>query len=736
MQCAYLRWALVVLVGMCSSAQVLTQHNDNDRSGANLHETILNTSNVNVNHFGKLFERPVDAQIYAQPLYVPNLRIGGKARNVVYVATEGNSVYAFDADDPSVSKLWQVNLGVPVADNGVNCTTDLIPQIGITSTPVIDLGTKSIYVDAKSVDSTGYHHKLHALDLLTGDEKFNGPMEIAATLPGTGAGSVNGKMKFDPRIQNNRLGLLLSRGTVYVGFGSHCDANFFHGWIFGFAADNLQQTAVFLTTPNGEDGGIWQAGQGPVAGDGGRLYLMTGNGTFDHSTGGRNVGDSVLEFTPSLTVSDFFTPYNQNLMDLDDHDLGSSGLLRISNLPGLPRGAKHVLVGGGKLGTLYVMNQQNLGGYGQTDDVIQELTVSASIINGSPVFWKGSRGMWLYVWGGHDALKQFVWTNGSFEATPTAVGPEVTPYPGGILSLSANGSQPGTGILWATSSTASANHTIVPGILHAYDALNVSKELWNSYQNQSRDDFGNLAKFCPPTVANGKVYMATFSDKLVVYGLSTVTPPSLPTACVIPPSGTAIGRAPFSWNSFTAPGGSVVWINAHIGRPSGVSTNTITTVDFTGVTLVVNGRTYALPNGQIVFNPAVLTPRTLVNADGSWTTTLNPSNLPDEIFFDGQAIPVDSNLENGGHGNTGSTLSFQTNSSDSTLSFQWQWGAAVYASWPGNAAANIAPVHAQQHAGAPLNTAIEADLIQGPRGRGGSNFTGSWSGSGQGTCPQ
>jgi len=207
----------------------------------------------------------------------------------------------------------------------------------------------------------------------------------------------------------------------------------------------------------------------------------------------------------------------------------------------------------------------------------------------------------------------------------------------------------------------------------------------------------------------------------------------LPTACVIPPSGTVIGGSPVSWNGFTAPAGSVVWINAHLDAKN-VPTNTITTVDFTGVTLVVNATSYALPNGQVVFNPAVSTPTTVVNADGSWTTTVNPS-FNNDIFFDGQAIPVDSNLENGGNGNTGSTFSFSTNSSDSTLQFQWQWGAAVYTSWPGNATANIEPVHAQQQAGAPLNTAVEKDLIQGPRGGGGSNFTGSWSGTGQGTCP-
>lgn len=235
-----------------------------------------------------------------------------------------------------------------------------------------------------------------------------------------------------------------------------------------------------------------------------------------------------------------------------------------------------------------------------------------------------------------------------------------------------------------------------------------------------------------PTSPATCLVSATAGCVLIFNNVPTTPPP--PTACVIPPSGTAIGGSPVSWNGFNAPTGSVVWINAHLDAKN-VPTNTITTVNFTGVTLVVNTTTYALPNGQVVFNPAVSTPTTVVNADGSWTTTVNPS-FNNDIFFDGGAIPVDANMENGGHGNTGSTLSFSTNSSDTNLSFQWQWSAAVYTSWPGNAAANIEPVHGQLQAGAPQNTAVEADLIQGPRGGGGSNFTGSWSGTGQGTCPQ
>jgi hypothetical protein len=210
-------------------------------------------------------------------------------------------------------------------------------------------------------------------------------------------------------------------------------------------------------------------------------------------------------------------------------------------------------------------------------------------------------------------------------------------------------------------------------------------------------------------------------------------PPPPPPACVIPPSGTAIAGAPVSWNGFTAPAGSVAWVHAHISSPQNVPSNTVTTVDFTGVKIVVNSTSYALPDGHIVFKPGVTTPTTVVNADSSWTTTVPPS-FNNDIFFDGQAIPVDANMMNNGHGNTGSTLSFTTSSSDSALKFQWQWSAAVYTAWPGNAAANIEPVHAQLQAGAPQNTAVQKTLIQGPRGGGGSNFTGSWSGTGAGTC--
>ncbi len=509
-------------------AEVLTQHNDVSRSGVNVYESLLTTSNVNQTQFGKLFTQAVDAQIYSQPLYVANLNVQGR-RNVVFVATEGNSVYAFDADNASVSApLWSVNLGTPVPTAYVDCGTDLAPQIGITSTPVIDLSTRTLYVDAKSTDSLGYHHKLHALDLATGAEKFGGPVEVTAQASGTGLGNVSNVITFDPRIENQRSALLLSRGTVYLTFGSHCDQNAFHGWVLAYSAQSgtLQQTAVFLTTPNGSEGGIWEGGQGPAADFNGNVFAMTGNGTFDYSTGGPDLGDSVLKLSPSLSVEDYFAPSDQSYLNSGDRDLGAGGLLLLPHLVG--RNAS-LAIGGGKEGNLYLLNRNNLGHYNTADAVVQEWGATAGPIYSSPIYWDN----WLYIWSVNDRLRQYAWSNGVFLTSPTYLGPTSTvPFPGGVLALSANGTVPGSAILWATTAATGDPHRYTSrGILHAYDASNVSVELWNSYMNQARDDFGNLAKFTPPTVVNGKVFMATFSNQLAVYGLlSTPGAPSSLTA--------------------------------------------------------------------------------------------------------------------------------------------------------------------------------------------------------------
>jgi hypothetical protein len=504
---------------------VTTHHNDNGRTGQNLSERVLNTSNVNVNTFGKLFSRAVDGQIYAQPLYVPDLSVAGQIRNVVYVATQNDSLYAFDADDPAASTpLWKMNFGnaVPSTDVAPGCAA-ITPQVGITSTPVIDTSSNTIYAVAKTKDnSTGpasYHFELHALDLMTGAEKFGGPVEISGSVPGSGSESSGGRVSFDALQQNNRPGLLLLNGVVYVAFGSMCETPPWHGWIFGYSASSLQQVAILNTTPNGSDGGIWGGGQGLVA-DSDNIYFMTGNGTFDGDSSGSDYGDSVVKVSASsgLSVVDYFTPDNQSSLDAGDLDLGSGGPMF---LPGTT-----LLVGSGKDSVLRVIDTTNMGHFNLTynNDVQEFQATTSGSFMGGPVYWNSPNfGPVIYIWGAGDYLKAYRFLGGQFQTSPVSQSTiaEVNGYSNSVpLSVSSNGSQLGTGIVWGPGAySGNANQQTQPGILRAFDAMNLGLELWDSKQNAARDDFGNYAKFSPPTIANGKVYQATFSNQLAVYGL-------------------------------------------------------------------------------------------------------------------------------------------------------------------------------------------------------------------------
>jgi hypothetical protein len=516
--------SLVGLSSLCvCQVAVTTHHNNTSRTGQNLSETVLNTSNVNVNTFGKLFSQAVDGQIYAQPLYVPSLSVDGATRNVVYVATQNNSVYAFDADDPAASPLlWQVNLGTPVPSTDVDPTcADITPQVGITSTPVIDINSQTIYVVAKTKNTTdgSYHFKIHALDLITGGEKFGGPTEIIAQVPGTGDESVGGTVPLDPLQQFNRPGLLLLNGVVYTAFGSACETPPWHGWILGYSATTLQQVAALNTTPNGSFGGIWGGGQGLSADSAGNIYVMTGNGTFDPTTGG-DYGDSVLKVSTAsgLSIVDYFTPTNQADLDAADLDLGSGGPMA---LPGT-----NLIVGSGKDGVVRVMDTMNLGQFSATsNNNVQNFQGTTGVVfMGAPIYWKSpNNGPVIYIWSGNDFLKAYQFINGKFRTTPVSQSTvlEAVGYSNSVpLSLSANGNQAGTGIVWGAGAVAgNANQQTVAGILRAFDATDLTNELWDSRQNAARDDVGNYAKFSPPTIANGKVYLATFSNQLLVYGL-------------------------------------------------------------------------------------------------------------------------------------------------------------------------------------------------------------------------
>ncbi len=529
----FLTWRLALSVGaafaMTSAAAqtpplaVLTQHNDNARTGDNLRETLLNTSSVNVHRFGKLWTRYVDGYLYAQPLYVPNVRIPGKGlHNVIYLATAHNSMYAFDADDPkAVLPFWRVNLGPSVPADEVYTTkwTDMRVEIGITSTPVIDPSTNTIFVEAKTKENGTYVQRMHALDITTGAERPSSPVEIKASVPGTGMESASGIVTFNPVKELQRPGLLLANGTVYLAFGSHADSPPFHGWILGYDARTLAQTCVFNLTPNGDEGSIWQAGMGMASDSSGSIYAMIGNGTFDADTGGADYGDSIVRLAPkpgSLTVADYFTPYNQQNLSENDQDTGASGPLLI---PGT-----NLLLGGGKNGYLYLTQQSKLGHYQPQSDsqIVQTFQITRGNCHGSAVYWNGPGGPQVYIWPEFAHLMAFRLSGGKLAETPASKSAVAVPdgMPGAFLSVSADGSKAETGIVWSSAPyDANANWETVPGILRAYDASDLTHELWNSKMNPARDDLGMFAKFCAPTVVNGKVYLSTFSKQLQVYGL-------------------------------------------------------------------------------------------------------------------------------------------------------------------------------------------------------------------------
>ena len=518
---------LAVCLQVSAQVAVTTQHNDNSRTGQNLNETILNTSNVNVSSFGKLFFRTVDGQIYGQVLYVPGLTIKGTVRNVVYVATQNNSVYAFDADNPLTSTpLWQVNLGTPMpsTDIAASCVS-ITPQVGITSTPVIDTAGKTLYVVADTKDTLGHHFKLHALNLISGAEKFGGPVEISGSVPGTGDASSNGSVPFQPLQQYNRPGLLLANGVVYAAFGSNCETIPWHGWIFGYDALTLHQAAIFNDTPNGSSGGIWGGGQGMLADNSGNIYFASGNGTFDANAGGSDYGDSIVKLSTAsgLTVSDYFTPWNEAALEARDADIGSGGPIA---LPGTD-----MIANIGKDERMRLVSLSSMGEFSATlDGDMQEFQATANpwAFVGAPVYWSSpNNGPSIYVWGPGDYLKAYQFTGEKFVISPVSESSIMSP--GGNsntvpLSVSADGSTASTGIIWAASSLSgdAGQHTIA-GILRAFDATDLSNELWDSQQNAARDGVGNYAKFNPPTIANGKVYVGTFSGQLLAYGLN---PPS------------------------------------------------------------------------------------------------------------------------------------------------------------------------------------------------------------------
>jgi hypothetical protein len=510
-----------------------TERNDNLRTGANLDETILTPANVNSTQFGKLFSYPLDGIAFASPLYVPHVNIPGmSSHNVVYVATENDSVYAFDADGLSTTPLWQDSFinpsagitPVPAADTGE--LNDIPNEIGNTGTPVIDPTTGTLYVVAATKEvvngTTNYVLRLHALDITTGAEKFGGPVVIQATVPGTGADSVNGMVTFNPLAENQHAGLLLSNGVVYIAFSSHGSGSaLWHGWVFGYNASTLQQVMVYNDSANGNGAGIWMGADGLATDSTGDIYFTTGNGTFDANTGGVDYADSAEKISPSGTVLDYFTPFDQATLDTQDLDLASGGVLLLPTQSG-PYPDEMVFAGKG--GTIYLVNRDHMGHYNSSDNnqIIQSLVnifPGGSFDTGnysSPVYYDG----YVYFAPVNDTVQAFQLTNGLLSTAPTSQSAETYGFPGGALAISANGAT--NGILWTVEDTGGGiTPTTTPGVLHAYLATNLADELYNSNQAGSRDTMDLAAKYSMPLVANGKVYVGGCTQ-LTVYGLLPV----------------------------------------------------------------------------------------------------------------------------------------------------------------------------------------------------------------------
>src|SRR5690349_8810264 len=514
----------VVGTSAASASSVTTYHNDNARTGTNAAETILTPGNVTVNQFGKLFSYAVDGDVYAQPLYLPNVTVGTKGvHNVLYVATEYDSVYAFDADSNSganASPLWHtsfINPGAgitPVSSTDASCS-DISPYIGITGTPVIDPSSGTLYVVANTKENGKFLQRLHALDVSSGAEKFGGPVVIQATVSGTGQGSSAGKVNFDPLRENQRPGLLLANGVVYISWASHCDNEPYHGWVVAYNATTLVRAGFWNSTPNGGAGGVWQSGGALAADSANHVYFATGNGDFDANTGGADFGDSILKLSPSIggSPADYFTPYDEASLNASDGDLGSGGVVL---LPTQPTGSPHqnLLVQAGKEGTIYLVNRDNMGKFNASsnDQIVQSVTGAIGTVFCTPAWWNNT----VYFGAINDVLKEFVFnpSTGLFNTSPHSQAVPSFGFPGATPSISANGNT--NAILWAIQTD--AFKTGGSAVLHAFDATNLSNELYNSSHNLARDNPGLAVIFAVPTVTNGKVYVGT-RKQVSVYGL-------------------------------------------------------------------------------------------------------------------------------------------------------------------------------------------------------------------------
>jgi Chitobiase/beta-hexosaminidase C-terminal domain/Legume lectin domain len=527
---------------------VTTWRYDIGRTGQNQNETSLTPSNVNSSSFGKLYSYVVDGYVYAQPLYLPGLVISGQAHNVLFIATQHDSVYAFDADHSQ--QLWQASLidtahGAPSGATTVPSTdiasSDIVPEIGITGTPVIDPTSNTLYVAAKSKESGNYVYRLHALDVRTGNEKSGSPVVIQPQVPGNGIGSVSGEVSFDTQWELQRTGLLLMDGNVFVGFGAHGDNGPYHGWLVSYNAATLAQVAVFNSSPNGKGNGIWQSGEGlaaDVVNGVPRLFIVTGNffktgAAVSYPTApytdAENYSNAIVRFDITgggLVISDQWTPFDSDTLSSGDKDQTSGGALLLPDQTGAN---VHELVQVGKNGRIEVLDRDDLGGFNTSSNlVVQEITGQVSGLWSTPAYWNGM----VYFWGSGDYLKQFSLSSGLLSQTPLVTGKVKSQFPGTSPVVSSNGTS--NGILWGIRSDGYSAST--PAILYAYNATNIGTMLYASTQNAARDAAGTAVKMAVPVVVNGKVYVGA-QGEVDVYGLLAAATPDAPAPTFSPAAG-------------------------------------------------------------------------------------------------------------------------------------------------------------------------------------------------------
>jgi hypothetical protein len=530
---------------------VATFHNNLSRNGANTQEYALTPSTVTATTFGKLFSCTVDGAIYAQPLWAPKVTISGVTHNVVFVATQHDSVYAFDADAGTspCTPLWHANLvdaahGAGTGEVSVVSSPpgnyvgsgygDIAPEVGVTGTPVIDLTTNTLYVVSKSMTTSGptFYQRLHALDLTTGNEKFSGPGTIAATYPGTGDGGTT--TTFSAQEENQRPGLALANGVIYIAWASHEDTAPYYGWVIGYNASNVTQRAGALNvTPNAIGAGIWMSGGAPAGDAAGKIYLITANGPFDvtNATAPNNdYGDSFLKLSAAVTVEQYFTPSDQSTDNTTDGDFGSGGATVLVDLPTNGTHPTHLVLGGGKDHTLYVLNRDTMGGLGDAN-AWQMVTLPGGLYS-TGAFWNST----FYVASSHSPMQAYTLDPGTAKFTPAPnAGPNMFQWPGATPSVTSMPDN-SNGIVWALDT----HNYCTPqaagcsaAVLHAYDAGNLSTELWNSTQGTG-NTAGYPVKFTVPTVANGKVYVGTRGNNIGGADSSTSTPGELDVYGLLP----------------------------------------------------------------------------------------------------------------------------------------------------------------------------------------------------------